>query len=1045
MRTMDYFIKSDKYKKELEESGITKPKKREWEIIKKNMENIIKKLLEIKNKQNFDEIKKIINKYKIEINDYIENSEYNSYLTLKEELNSVIKQLNFLKDLKIEENNNCNYNKYEIEETNLQKINELIKILKNKCFDEIKVEKIDIDNNFDNYSLDDIKIKQYGNFIFNKNNEPHFLKKRMIINLGLYIFNSNIKEIGYMSIQNNFSKELKYLIKQNSNNYIIISNTNNKELTSLKDLEISFQLIKNNLSIGSHQSQFELILFDDKKEFDKCNIIAFIYVIPLIIHFSLQNEKFTLENKIISISHYIQNLKILYSFPGNYYPKNLRIKVDNKNDKINIDEKKEGLIDITLFKNYIMNINLNSRFLFKIKIEYDIPRYYGLIIFNEQKIKINSIKIIKNKTKDLFLFNMSGNKINLRFNYNKQAIKLKYSKDEIEPGKYIKLQIENIDIEKPIAIKIMNKDIIIEGIDFPKIDKNYECSKVIFKNNNPSDKTDSYDIQNLKVIFINKSFQLKNEDEDYDFFHFSTYLIFENKIIEESKNEYDFENPKENDNVFGFSNGIFGSFRYNNITIALGYKVENYKYYKSIFTNNQRTNYKKSIENNNFKEKIISMNIKDINEAISYLINKDINIEDENSIKKLQISEDKTSIINILIYLLQYSLNFKTSDELKEKIIQYFKRIYKFSNRKIQKFFIPNIQNEKLKTVLEKLSYIISFVLLCVSPGEIIEYEYIESQNIPNIDDNDNNINKKISLLEEQFNLYFKDLQNEKIVCKDIIYFNDNIFLHDENDEFSKYEKQIEENNNKIENYLEEEESDEFSKSCYNDIINIINDIKENKINILYLLFFLEKCKKCLMTMPFFLTKIKDENQLKDYIKGCLIIFNYVKKLEETNIINTKFGDIIINYMKEFDNFLSKHSYFKSSTISHINSDNNNSKDYQELKTTYNKIKKINRNEKININKNLFSNNLYSKEYNYETENIKNYESQKDTIYEEKKYKDKYRIQIIENLSPEAIKSIIKPISIEGTLENFNEPKIDEYQGNTILNDDLTDNKHEIF
>ena len=95
---------------------------------------------------------------------------------------------------------------------------------------------------------------------------------------------------------------------------------------------------------------------------------------------------------------------------------------------------------------------------------------------------------------------------------------------------------------------------------------------------------------------------------------------------------------------------------------------------------------------------------------------------------------------------------------------------------------------------MDKVSYIISFVLLCLSPGEIIEYEYIESQ------ENKNNF----AILEEEYKSKFNNLK-ENIFNKDIIYNNNKILLNDENNEFSKYEKQVNDNDINVEEKINEE------------------------------------------------------------------------------------------------------------------------------------------------------------------------------------------------------------------------------------------------
>ena len=208
----------------------------------------------------------------------------------------------------------------------------------------------------------------------------------------------------------------------------------------------------------------------------------------------------------------------------------------------------------------------------------------------------------------------------------------------------------------------------------------------------------------------------------------------------------------------------------------------------------------------------MSDNINDINEVISDLINNKINVKESQSIKNLKTTENKTSLQNILIFLLKYSFKFETSEQLKEQLNKSFNKMYPLSNqtRKIEKYYNSNIQDENLKIFLDKVNYIISFVLLCLSPGEIIEYEYIESH------ENKNNF----SILEEEYNSKFNNLK-ESIFNKDIFYYNNKILLNDENNEFSKYEKQVNDNDINFEEEIEEEEDNkEFSNLVYSEIEN---------------------------------------------------------------------------------------------------------------------------------------------------------------------------------------------------------------------------------
>ena len=90
---------------------------------------------------------------------------------------------------------------------------------------------------------------------------------------------------------------------------------------------------------------------------------------------------------------------------------------------------------------------------------------------------------------------------------------------------------------------------------------------------------------------------------------------------------------------------------------------------------------------------------------------------------------------------------------------------------------------------MEKLSYIISFTLLCLSPGELLEYEYKEDYeniineiNIKNISNEEKN--SIINHLDKEFNSNFDNYNEDNILDKDIIYYKEKIYIHNENDDF---------------------------------------------------------------------------------------------------------------------------------------------------------------------------------------------------------------------------------------------------------------------
>ena len=271
----------------------------------------------------------------------------------------------------------------------------------------------------------------------------------MKINLGLYIIGCDLKNIGSVSIQNNYSNPLKYSIKQDPNNSIIILIDSKKELTPYQDLKINFKLNIPNKVPGFYSSKCELILSDGNKEIDKCMVYVFINVIPLIIKFSIPNVEYSIIDNNISINKYIEDLRVYRSFPGGYFPKSLGIELINRNNNnievINDNLKNKGqLIINSKFYNNEKEINfefslfLLSFPLLKFHIYYKNPILFGIRIFDENNSDLKKIIIMKNMEKDFYLFNMSNKNINLNFSYERRLIKIISPKNEIAPKEFMK-------------------------------------------------------------------------------------------------------------------------------------------------------------------------------------------------------------------------------------------------------------------------------------------------------------------------------------------------------------------------------------------------------------------------------------------------------------------------------------------------------------------------------------------------------------------------------------------------------------------------------
>ena len=114
----------------------------------------------------------------------------------------------------------------------------------------------------------------------------------MKVDLGIFVLINEFKEIGSVTIQNNYNEMLEYEIKK-INDIIIPHNINNKmKLEKNKDLIIEFDLNKHNLKPNCYKTEIKLILYKNSVECDKCIIYVYINIIPLILIFSLNNENF---------------------------------------------------------------------------------------------------------------------------------------------------------------------------------------------------------------------------------------------------------------------------------------------------------------------------------------------------------------------------------------------------------------------------------------------------------------------------------------------------------------------------------------------------------------------------------------------------------------------------------------------------------------------------------------------------------------------------------------------------------------------------------
>jgi len=956
----DELFKSSKYYEEYSNYiDENKPKEENWEDKKEIFESIKNVFLKIEKKK-INEIKEILetnNLNQIENFELVDKTEYNNYIRLKKEIKNDINKLDLLEKNKLNFNvedihnfqiiNENEFSKKEISDIHKSNYKEIMpKWIQN--FTKYNLNIFGIENFIETNIMDrndftlSNDLKEYAqivNFIFIKDNKPIFLSNYMKIYLGIYIIDNEYDDIGSTNIQNNSISQIQIELKGKSNEIIIPENLNEKKiLEPLQDLNLKFRINKRKLNgqFGFFKSQFELIINNNETNESKCFIDVSINVIPLILKFSLNNEKFSLKENSIFIHRYIENLKISYELPGKYIPK-LRVLLEiNDKSKISIPDKDsvktQGNLNLISnfedgsFEKYKLSLYLQKK-LFSLHVDCEKPEKSGLIIFDENKEIINednkenetgAIRIKLGEKKEINIFNMTYTKKKLNIKSDKNLIEINGKKEfeigkkinidfeniEIEPGQLIVLYINNINCKSEASIKINNMVIKVENIDLKlKYDNNKIYCILNKKPINGLNNEDLYDIQDFKLYLISNSYEIniKNINE-YSNNYFSAYLINKNEIIDKKINgKYIFEFPQETDEVFGFSQDEFCYSEAKNMKIILSWKKNN-----SVFRDDQRNKFKEVIEDhNNFLNKLKSENKNEIYAGISFLLQiKDINLDRslEENIEILEISNDKTSFINIIIYLLKYSLSL-SEEEFISKLNDYFKKMYSF--REINNFF----EFKENNIFLKKLGYIISFVYLCLSPGEILKNEIKVVKSIEN---------SKIEKYKEMYKRFFKTSAEQDNLNDCFTYHNGSISLDDK--EFKKFEEQIKNRND--DNSAQIITQEEFF-DCSNEINEIKRIIFEKKINYSNLLFSMDKFKKYIISIPFILSKKERQEQC---IKGAKIIYEFTCLLKKSNIYKfTLFKKKIDEYFEMFEKFLSKYNILKIQTI---NPNNNNNLNY---------------------------------------------------------------------------------------------------------------------
>ena len=312
---------------------------------------------------------------------------------------------------------------------------------------------------------------------------------------------------------------------------------------------------------------------------------------------------------------------------------------------------------------------------------------------------------------------MTNSKKSLDFYYDKNKIELWKNFNKIESGELKEISIKNIGIISDITLNINDYVITIEELKIPniiQIGENYKFElddKEIQKHNN-----------DFEVYIISENFhKVKNQINQLIPKYYTIYLVHKNELVLYKENfKYTIEQPQEGKRYYGFNkeNKFTNEINYEDLIIILGiYNSDNEL--MTVFSNEQRIEFKKKIEN--YINDLESNDTIKIFDVINKLIQKNnINQDNfENEITNLElINNDKISISNILIYLIkQYSLGEDIKDELDYNIQSMYE------DKEIKEFFIPNKNlPHKFKQFLLNISYIISFVSICLSPAELLPY-----------------------------------------------------------------------------------------------------------------------------------------------------------------------------------------------------------------------------------------------------------------------------------------------------------------------------------
>jgi len=772
------------------------------------------------------------------------------------------------------------------------------------------------------------------NWIFDKDNKPNFLLDSINVNLGIYILEHiRTNSVGSISFDNNCSSLIVYELEQDNSNAIIPYTTGNI-LKQNEPMNIRFRLNKNLKESETIKCEFYIKLMNNnKEECDRCKVTAILNVIPLCLKFKF-NETYNIdEYNNVSINHYINTLEIEHQYPGNYSSDNFGIIINpnenNNYNKFNIKQQTGKLlsnIERQTYKSVCsnnININLNKSNLLCLNLNFITPIYYGLIIYDENEINIESIDVERGNTNSIYLFNMSNFPINISYKYNKNNIKLLKEIKSINPGEK---KILKFNIDKYInsnELEINNNKIVVNIVEPPKLIirqsyYGYYSEKIFCKCTNRNMKN------KLKLVIVNEKYKifkldkceynknLEAEIESMDKIS-SCYLIYNNKkIIDKKENNYKFINCRDESTVYGFIQGNFCHNKANKMDVILKLYPNNsiYSYnYGHIFSGKKMEKFSKILNNNEFKDNIQSDNLSNIQNSINILIKWKLEL-DENineNINNIEIIKKRKSVENIIRYLIKMSNNYNDVDAFTNYLKNMLKEMY---NREclIPYFKVNNNLIGNIKIFMEKLSYIIGFVDIVVNPGVMRDdyiLDYINSSSngevsISSKSDND---------LTDNFKKCFENGLEKDKENSELIYFNNKIYKHTKDDDFDKFNEQIENSKIDNQNYNKIKISD-FIETYKNEIQYNIEKIIKNEVNITNLFNILDECTGIVAKIPLMLSTITEDEDLTYCVSNCQKIYDFICILVESPIYKTEFSEKIISTFNEIQNVLMKFEFF---------------------------------------------------------------------------------------------------------------------------------------